>query len=209
MGARDWTEIRSRVKSTDMKLNELAVGKAGEYLVCADRILAGMIAFPAEWGLPYDVVVQDGNRMIRVQVKTTQHPRATPQRVVMAPAYLFNIRRTGRGGVRRYQGDEFDVLALVALDVRQIGYMVASEMPQSLVVRCESHRGLYQSERTTERIEQARRLIDSGLTIRDAAKRLGDREGSLAKLLRCRGRVGTFRGQAGCYLSDLPWPERG
>ncbi len=39
-----------------MKLSELAVGKAGEYLVCADLILRGHVAFPSEQGLPYDIV---------------------------------------------------------------------------------------------------------------------------------------------------------
>ena len=37
--------------------NELQKGKAGEYLVCADLILKGFVAFISEQGLPYDVVL--------------------------------------------------------------------------------------------------------------------------------------------------------
>ena len=40
--------------------SELQTGKEGEYLVCADLILKGLIAFPSEQGLPYDVVVDAG-----------------------------------------------------------------------------------------------------------------------------------------------------
>ena len=38
------------------KSNMLQIGKAGEYLVCADLILKGYIAFLSEQGLPYDVI---------------------------------------------------------------------------------------------------------------------------------------------------------
>ena len=31
---------------------QLQIGKAGEYLVCADLIMKGFIAFPSEQGLP-------------------------------------------------------------------------------------------------------------------------------------------------------------
>ena len=49
---------------------QLQIGKAGEYLVCADLIMKGFIAFPSEQGLPYDVLVDNGEKLLKVQVKT-------------------------------------------------------------------------------------------------------------------------------------------
>ena len=59
--------------------NELQIGKAGEYLACADLIMKGLVAFPSEQGLPYDVLVDTGKRLLRVQVKSTTAPRVIPQ----------------------------------------------------------------------------------------------------------------------------------
>ena len=44
-------------KAFDLAIGHLECGKAGEYLVCADLILKGYIAYPSEQGLPYDVVM--------------------------------------------------------------------------------------------------------------------------------------------------------
>ena len=38
-------------------MDDLQIGKAGEYLVCADLILRGFVAYPSEQGLPYDIVL--------------------------------------------------------------------------------------------------------------------------------------------------------
>jgi len=43
---------------------ELQIGKAGEYLVCADLILKGFIAYPSEQGLPYDVFLDIDGKLI-------------------------------------------------------------------------------------------------------------------------------------------------
>ena len=51
---------------------QLQIGKAGEYLVCADLIMKGFIAFPSEQGLPYDVLLDNGKKLLKVQVKTTE-----------------------------------------------------------------------------------------------------------------------------------------
>ena len=70
---------------------QLQIGKAGEYLVCADLIMKGFIAFPSEQGLPYDVLLDNGDKLLRVQVKTTEKYRSIPQRNVDTKAYIFNI----------------------------------------------------------------------------------------------------------------------
>mgnify|MGYP001340458250 CR=1 FL=1 len=49
----------------------MEVGRAGEYLVMADLLLNGWVAYPTSQGVPYDIAVDIGERVIRVQVKST------------------------------------------------------------------------------------------------------------------------------------------
>lgn len=116
-------------------LDDLEVGKAAEHLVAADLILAGYRAFLSDQGLPYDVVIDDGGYMYRVQVKSTRSLKPVPQRVAHTPGYLFHTRRAGKGGRRRYKGHEFDLVALVALDIRVIAYLPFAEVKGCIVLR--------------------------------------------------------------------------
>ena len=125
---------------------ELQIGKAGEYLVCADLILKGFVAFPSEQGLPYDVLLDTGKRLLKVQVKTTHGARKIPQRSKETQAYIFNIKRNGKNNKRRYQNDEIDLFALVCLDVMKVGYLVANDMPDTLNIRLDALRGTYYDE---------------------------------------------------------------
>jgi len=113
-------------------LNDLACGKAGEYLVCADLILRGYVAFPSEQGLPFDVICDTGCRLLKVQVKTTRKPIPVPQRVKRTDKYCFNVRRCGKGGRRSYQDGDVDLFALVALDSKAIGYLPAVDVAQTM-----------------------------------------------------------------------------
>lgn len=115
-----------------MKLSDLQAGKAGEYLVCADLILKGYIAFPTEQGLPYDVMLEAHDRLYKIQVKTTRCPMAVPQRVKRTEKYCFNVRRCGKGGRRSYRSEEVDIFALVALDSKVIGYVLAKDAKQTM-----------------------------------------------------------------------------
>lgn len=117
------------------ELDDLEVGKAAEHLVVADLILSGYRAFLSDQGLPYDVIIDDGGELYRVQVKATRRLKPVPQRSAYTPGYLFHTRRAGKGGRRRYKGDEFDLFALVALDIRVIAYMRFSDIPGCLVLR--------------------------------------------------------------------------
>lgn len=45
---------------------EMEVGRAGEYLVMADLLLNGWVAYPTSQGVPYDIAVDIGQRVIRV-----------------------------------------------------------------------------------------------------------------------------------------------
>ena len=115
---------------------EMEIGRAGEYLVLADLLLNGWVAYPTSQGVPYDVVVDIGERIIRVQVKSTLTSKSGASMKRGSPLYLFNIRRAGKGGKRRYGKDDFDVFALVALDRRLIGYYPMRECHQdSIAIR--------------------------------------------------------------------------
>lgn len=110
------------------------MGRAAEHLVCADLLLEGWSAYPTAQGMPYDLVVDVGQRLIRLQVKSTFYPK-NPQPTSRAnPAYFFQIRRAGRGAARLYRVNEFDGYALVALDRRLIAYYATVELPKQCAV---------------------------------------------------------------------------
>lgn len=127
--------------------NELQIGKAGEYLVCFDLVLKGYVAFLSEQGLPYDVLLDNGDKLIRIQVKTCSGPRVVPQRVSDSTAYIFNIKRHGKNNIQRYGNDEVDIFALVCLDTKTVGYIKADDMPDTLNLRVDALRGTYYDEK--------------------------------------------------------------
>ena len=122
-------------ESIDAIVTDLAAGTAGEHLVCADLLLAGYRAFLADQNCPYDVAVEIGGRLVRIQVKATRAPRTIPQRATHRAAYLFHTRRAGKRGQRRYAADDFDVLALVALDIRRIAYVPHVDLRDNILIR--------------------------------------------------------------------------
>ena len=114
-----------------MEIDDLQAGKAGEYLVCADLILKGYVAFPSEQGLSFDVVLV-GDKLYKLQVKTTRKLASVPQRKNRTDKYLFHVRRCGKGGRRSYNQGVVDIFALVALDTKTIGYLKASDAKQTM-----------------------------------------------------------------------------
>jgi len=129
---------------------QLQIGKAGEYLVCADLILKGFVSFPSEQGLPYDVLLDTGEKLLKVQVKTTEKPRIIPQRDKESYAYIFNIKRCGKNGKNKYQTNEIDLFALVCIDTKKIGYLISKEMPETINIRVDSLKGNYYDEKGIE-----------------------------------------------------------
>lgn len=119
----------------NIELTDLAVGTAAEHLVCADLILSGWNAFLTDQNCAYDVAVDVCGKLVRVQVKATRGQRSIPQRATHIPAYMWHVRRAGKGGARNYGADEFDVLALVAVDLRLIAYMPPSHTKQTVHIR--------------------------------------------------------------------------
>jgi PD-(D/E)XK endonuclease len=99
--------------------DELQIGKAGEHMVCADLLLQGFAASLVGAGMPYDIVVDAGARILRVQVKSTRRPYGHPTRGPIA--YRFGTR-VGRYS-KRTPLDSVDVFAFVALDEKKIAYV--------------------------------------------------------------------------------------
>jgi len=118
-------------------ISDLALGTAAEHLVCADLLLAGYRAFLADQNCPYDVAVDTDQGMIKIQVKATRTVRAIPQRREHKAAYMFHVRRAGKKGKRVYAENEFDLLALVAVDVKQIAYLPPSKQRMTVHIRAE------------------------------------------------------------------------
>jgi hypothetical protein len=127
-------------------ISDLQIGKAGEYLVCADLILQGHIAFPSEQGLPYDVVFEYKGRLLKVQVKTTRTSKDIPQRKISVKGYIFNIKRCGKRNLQQTTPESCDIFALVALDSHAIGYIPNQNVKETMNFRSEKFRGQYRDE---------------------------------------------------------------
>lgn len=112
----------------------LDLGKAAEHLVCADLMLAGHRVFLSDQGLPYDLLVDLGDRFVRVQVKSTCRPKnANAKGRAANIVYVFHARRRGKNGKGvRLSVSHCDVIALVALDTRVIAYMPVSAVAQTV-----------------------------------------------------------------------------
>ena len=186
-------------------INDLQAGKAGEYLVCADLILKGFIAYPSEQGLSYDVVLDTGKKLYKIQVKTTRKPVPIPQRKHSTKRYIFNIRRCGKKGRRFYEKGEVDIFALVALDEHVIGY-IKEEQAKSTMFFLPEEKLYKMDERNKEKYKQVFELRKQGKSYTEISKVVGiDR--ALANRI-VLGKRGHNRKQSngysykGKYLSD-------
>jgi len=140
------------------KSDQLQIGKAGEYITCGDLIIKGLIAYPSEQGLPYDVVIDNGKKLLKCQVKTTLQPRIIPQRSKKTLAYIFNIKRHGTNNQKIYTDNEVDVFALVCLDTKRVGYIKNCDMPTTINIRVDDMRGKYYDEKGIKDYESVMRM---------------------------------------------------
>lgn len=130
-------------------ISDLELGKAAEHLVVADLILSGYRAYLTEQGLPYDVVLDLEGSLYRIQVKASRCAKRMPQREVYTPGYMYHLRRAGKGGRRKYRDDEFEIVALVAMDLRVVAYLpFKGRVLQSICLRPPGHVGAARTERT-------------------------------------------------------------
>lgn len=109
-----------------VKGQELAIGHAGEHLVMYDLLRKGFKAMLTPEGFNYDIVVDLGNRIIKLQVKTTTHFRNMSSQHKVKH-YVFNVRKCGKGSKRLYNINEFNGFALAVLDDGIVGYLPFEE----------------------------------------------------------------------------------
>jgi hypothetical protein len=184
-------------------LTDLAAGKAGEYLVCADLILKGHVAFPSEQGLPYDVIAQINGRLYKIQVKTTRGPRPVPQRKEYIPAYLFHIR-CGKGGIKQYGNDDVDIFALVALDTKCISYIPASDIRSTMIFRSPALRGQYKNEIDMQNAILVKENTTKGMSGRGIAKLTGLDPSTVSRI---RKRKRLSKGHRSSYLDEYTFEK--
>jgi hypothetical protein len=158
-------------------ISDLQIGKAGEYLVCADLILRGYVAFPSEQGLPFDVVLNIEGKLLKIQVKSTRAAKHIPQRKSDIPAYIFHIGINGcgnKGKKRRtkYDSKQVDLFALVALDSKRIAYIPYFDTQTTMNFRVPELRGQYHDEQSVQIKEKVMELKKAGISCRQIAEKL-------------------------------------
>lgn len=178
----------------------LQIGKAGEYLVCADLILKGYIAYPSEQGLPYDVVADIEGKLYKIQVKTTITAKYRDKgKTAGPPIYFFHVKRCGKGGKQKYGENVIDIFALVALDRKVIGYIKYNEIKQCTTFRSSQYRGEYYGERGVQLRNRVLELMDSGMSSDETAEVLNTDRNTINRYK--IGALGTA--PEGIYLDDL------
>lgn len=189
------------------KINELQIGKAGEYLVCADLILKGHVAYLSEQGLSYDVVADVGDKLVRIQVKTTQRPIIKPRTDYQTSLYLFAVRRCGKGGRKKLSNSDADVIACVALDSRIIGYIPIKKTTTSMTFRVEALRENYHDMKRAVARAKILELTQQGASVKSIAAEM-----NLKYSYVCAVRCGIIPVRSNYddqkrFLSDWSWEE--
>jgi hypothetical protein len=166
-------EVNSRLFSQELShLSDFLVGKAGEYIVCADLLLKGYNAFPIEHNLPYDIVLNIGDKMYRVQVKTTRDARFVFKDKGKTPSYCFSLSNKGYARKKKYTAEDVDFYALVALDTKEVGYYPFCERSGTLYFRCPKFKGKYWDEKWLEIAPKINDFKSQGLSTKEIAAKL-------------------------------------
>ena len=182
-----------------MNNNDLMIGVAGEHLVCFDLISRGFTCFMTEQGLPYDIIADINNKLVKIQVKTTRTHSEIPQRKNHYPSYLFHIRRCGKGGKKLYSENDVDVFAVVCVETKQVGYVSADRIPSTLSVRVDSFREKYLNEVQDFRAKEVIRLKSEGMSNTEIALSIGMDKSVVGKVVAGKSK----KTDHGVYFSDL------
>lgn len=111
------------IYNTDKKYNrEVAIGKAGEYLVCACLLKQGYDCFLSAYELPYDILVEKDGKVYKIQVKTVTKPITTKKQKEI---YRFGLRH-GKGNLKRFE--KYDYFAFVALDIMKVAFLSKEQL---------------------------------------------------------------------------------
>jgi hypothetical protein len=112
------------------------VAKAGEYLTAFELTARGFDVSIAAEGLSYDLLAQIANRLLRVQVKTAARP-------VWDQRYVFQTQLGSHKGPHRsrvYAGDDIDLFALVALDLKRVAFISRKDVEGRSVLKIDFRR---------------------------------------------------------------------
>jgi hypothetical protein len=113
-----------------MLSKELNIGRAGEYLAMSDLLLKGFQCFDTGQGAGYDLIAEIDGKLLRIQVKTTCKKTLRNAK----PIYFYHIKRNGKNGLKRYKQEDFELFALVALDIKEVFYLANdSNVPTSSI----------------------------------------------------------------------------
>ena len=126
-----------------MKPSALTIGRAGELVASAALEMLGYQATPVP-NRKYDLLVDCGDRFLRVQVK------ATMETETRASNYVFKTAH-GASSKQKYQADHLDVFACVALDLRRVVF-VPREAVSTVTLRIPGIRftDFYEEQRSWE-----------------------------------------------------------
>lgn len=180
-------------------MHELDYGIAGEYLVCFDLAMSGYKAFPSDQGLPFDLVLEHQDKLLKMQVKSSIRPRTTNQRGEQPPVYIFGTMVRGKQGKKRYDANCVDIFALAGLDERAVGYVARKDIKSTMQIRSEMFRGEYQSEAVDERIRESIQMQRMGATNAQIARHFDVSSSQIHKDLSGISRTNT----RGLYFRDL------
>lgn len=186
------------------EITDLQCGKVGEYLVCADLILNGYIAYPSEQGLPYDLILDTGSKLLRIQVKTTRTSKNAPQRKTPIPVYIFHIGLNGKGNKRKiYNKETIDMFALVAIDTRRIAYLPYFNHKTTMIFRVPEIKGTYHDEQAEKIKAKVINLRNEWMSCSDIAKELNM---SLSNVYKYSADVSIKQKgtNAGVYFDEFP-----
>ena len=162
--------------------NENKIGKAGEFLACCDLTLKGFAVFMNERQISYDLVVDTGEKLLRIQVKTCEKPRTNPASK-MFNAYVYNPRCYGIGGRKKYDISDVDVFAFVALDIMKVAYIKSEDVRQIMLLHPETSRGKFRYEEINMAHEDVLALKGK-FTQKEIAEKLHLSETTVSKMIR-------------------------
>lgn len=118
-----------------MLSKELSIGRAGEYIVLADLLLKELQCFDTCQGCTYDIIFQKNSKLFKVQVKTTLGKKKWDSKIhqKVIPSYFFHIKRAGKNGKKQYSSEDFDIYALVMLDIKKVAYLSNINIPKASI----------------------------------------------------------------------------
>lgn len=172
--------------------DELRLGKIGELLVCVDLMEKGFIPTLCEFGVAYDILCDTGEKILRIQVKTTESPTSTIIGANAIPTYRFSVKR-GTHHDSRYT-DGVDIFAFVTKDTKQVGYIWAKDVNiGTFCIRADEFRGQYQDEKTLDRYLRAKKLREDGYSSKQIAEIMKEPKTTIDGLF-ARSKKSMFKG---------------